>query len=247
MCAWCCGCLIADTAAGRWDTVAKSLWHCNSQRHAARPCATWCRRNCVQKVSRLLWRSGKRPSLLHWEYYTADITDTDYLFLLMLKCYSRLCVPTEVNPNPNPPGLRNATELNRNTPHAFNYTNCDLFNVNCTSFNKAYSPDRFLWYKSYKTVSLKHGTCTLNISAGRVHGPCPRPVRGHGRPKWRPWTRVSKWYPWTRASRMCTELENQVVSLEWCPGAAVSWNINKTSAYEKLLYWLSCTVTFILP
>jgi len=139
-----------------------------------------------------------------------------------------------VNPNPNPPGLRNATELNRNTPHAFNYTNCDLFNVNCTSFNKAYSPDRFLWYKSYKTVSLKHGTCTLNISAGRVHGPCPRPVRGHGRPKWRPCTWASKWYPWTRASRMCTELENQALSLEWCPGTAVSWNVNKTSAYDKI-------------
>jgi len=88
--------------------------------------------------------------LLHWEDYTADITDTDYLILLVLKCYSRLCVPTEVNPNSIPPGLRNATKLNRNTPHAFDYSNCDLFNVNCKSVNKAYSPDRFYDIKVIK-------------------------------------------------------------------------------------------------
>jgi len=60
------GCLIAETAVRRTDTVAKSLWHCNSQRHAVRSCATWCTRTCVQKVSRFLWRSRKKPNLLHW-------------------------------------------------------------------------------------------------------------------------------------------------------------------------------------
>jgi len=70
-------------------------------------------------------------------------------------------------------------------------------------------------------------------------GPCPWAVSTA-----RTWTRASK----MKAVHMGVKMipvntgvqnvyrawESSSLSLEWCPGTAISWNVNKTSAYDKI-------------